>query len=99
MITQGEEQKAVEALSFTQAHIYLLYQRYSISIQTILGDEKEWGQVLALAKTHQWAALREFVSDKPIPKKVVFSTLEVVSPRLYQMYFQHDHSTGWSSSL
>lgn len=43
MITRGEEQKAVEALSFTQAHLFLLYQQYTISIQTILGDEKEWG--------------------------------------------------------
>ena len=53
MITPGEEQKAVEALSFTQAHIYLLYQRYTISIQTILRDEKEWFQVLTLAKSHE----------------------------------------------
>lgn len=41
MINRGEEQKAVEALSFTRAHIYLLNQQYTISIQTILGDEKE----------------------------------------------------------
>ena len=80
MITRGEEQKAVEALSFTQAHIYLLYQRYTISIQTVLGDEKEWGQVLTLAKSHEWTALKEFVSDKLYIKKVAFSTLELVSP-------------------
>lgn len=47
MINRGGEQKAVEALSFTRTHIYLLNQQYTISIQTILGDEKEWSQVLA----------------------------------------------------
>lgn len=94
MITRGEEQKAVEALSFTQARLFLLYQQYTLSIQTILGDEKEWGQVLILAKSHQWTALKEFVSDKPVLKKIVFKTLELVSPRLYRVYFQDDHSTG-----
>lgn len=91
MITRGEEQKPVEALSFTQAHIYFLYQRCSLSIQSTLRDEKQYVQVLTLAKSHQWTALKEFVSDKPILKKVVFRTLEVVCPRLYQVYFQDDH--------
>ena len=68
MITRGDEQKAVEALSFTRAHFYLLYQRYSITLHAILGDEKEGTQVLALAKSHQWTSLKEFVSDKPIFK-------------------------------
>lgn len=99
MINRGGEQKAVEALSFTRTHIYLLNQQYTISIQTILGDEKEWSQVLALAKSHQWTALKEFVSEKPIFKKVVFKTLELVCPRLYQVCFEHDHSTGWLSRL
>ena len=54
MITRSDEQKAVEALSFTQAHIYFLYQQCSISIQSTLGDEKEWVQVLTLTKSHQW---------------------------------------------
>ena len=91
MITRGEEQKAVEALSFTQAHIYFLYQRCSISIQSTLGDEKEWVQVLTLATSHRWTALKELVLDKRILKKVVFRTLEVVCPRLYEVYFQDDH--------
>lgn len=69
MINRGEEQKAVEALSFTRTHIHLLNQQYTISIQTIFGDEKEWSQVLALAKSHQWTALKEFVSEKPISKR------------------------------
>ena len=103
MFTRGDEQRAVEAPSFTQAHIYLLHHRYSmpctISIQTILGDEEEWTEVLTLAKSHQWTALKTFVLDKPVLKKVVFTILELASPRLYQVCFQDDHSTTRLSSL
>ena len=60
MITRGDEQKAVEALSFTRAHIYLLYERYSVDITLhfILVNNKEWTQVFVLAKSHQWNTLK-----------------------------------------
>ena len=47
---------------------------------------------MTLAKSHQWTALKTFVLNKPVLKKVVFETLELVSPRLYQVCFQDDHS-------
>lgn len=93
MFTGGDEQRAVEALSFTQAHIYLLYQRSGISLQIILGNDQEWSMVLQLAKTHQWTALKEFVSNKPLIKKLVWCILLFTSPRFYQQHFDHDHST------
>ena len=67
MITTGDEQKAVEALSFTRAHIYLLYERDSVDItlHSVLVNDKEWTPVMVLAKSHQWNTLKEFVSDKP----------------------------------
>ena len=68
MFTRGDEQRAVKALSFTQAHIYLLYQQSGISLQIILGNDQEWSMVLQLAKTHQWTALKDFVSNKPLIK-------------------------------
>ena len=89
----GDEQRAIEALSFTQAHIYLLYQRSGISLQIILGNDQEWSMVLQLAKTHQWTALKDFVSNKPLIKKLVWRILQFTSPRLYQQPFDHDHST------
>lgn len=65
MITRGDEQKAVEALSFTQARIYLLYDGYSrsmnINVWTPMGIDKEWTQVLVLATSHQYPFKRACV--------------------------------------
>ena len=49
------------------------------------------GSGLDLNQITSMDPLKEFVLDKPILKKVVFRTLEVVCPRLYQVYFQDDH--------
>ena len=72
MITRGDEQKAVEALSFTQARIYLLYDRYSRSMNsnvwTLMGIDKEWTQVLVLATSHQYPFKRACVG-KPVLKQ------------------------------
>ena len=48
---------------------------------------------------YQWSASNTSVMDKPVLKKVVFTTLALVSPRLYRVYFQHDYKSGFLSSL
>ena len=99
MLTRGHEQRAIEGLALvTQAHIYLLYQWYC-HCHWPLGTLQDWVEIMTLARSHQWSALNTFLLDKPVLKKVVFTTLALVSPRLYRVYFQHDYTSGFPSSL
>ena len=82
MLTRGDEQNAIEGLAFTQAHIYLLYQWYC-HCHWPLGTLQDWMEIMTLARCHQLSALNIFPLDKPVPKKVVFTTVALVSPRLY----------------
>ena len=98
MLTRGDEQNAIEGLAFTQAHIYLLYQWYC-HCHWPLGTLQDWMEIMTLARCHPLSALNTFLLDKPVLKKVVFTTLALVSPRLYRVYFQHDYTSGFPSSL
>ena len=97
-VNAWDEQRAIEGLAFTQAHIYLLYQWYC-HCHWPLGTLQDWMEIMTLARSHQWSALNTFLLDKPVLKKVVFTTLALVSPRLYRVYFQHDYTSGFPSSL
>ena len=96
-LMHGDEQRVTEGLAFTQAHIYLLYQWYC-HCHWPLGTLQDWVEIMTLARSHQWSALNTFLLDKPVLKKV-FTTLALVSPRLYRVYFQHGYTSGFPSSL
>ena len=98
MLTRGDEQNAIEGLAFTQAHIYLLYQWYC-HCHWPLGTLQDWMEIMTLAICHPLSALNTFLLDKPVLKKVVFTTLALVSPRWYKVYGQHDYTSGFPSSL
>ena len=95
---RGNEQRAIEEFAFTQAHVYLLYQWYC-HCHWPLGTLQDWVEIMTLARSHQWSVLNTFLLDKPVLKKVVFTTLALVSPRLYRVYFEHDYKSGFPSSL
>ena len=78
---------------------YLFVVSTVLSLSLALGTLQDWMEIMTLARSHQWSALNTFLLDKPVLKKVVFTTLALVSPRLYRVYFQHDYTSGFPSSL
>ena len=78
---------------------YLFVVSMVLSLSLVLGTLQDWVVIMTLARSHQWSALNTFLLDKPVLKKVVFTTLALVSPRLYRVYFQHDYTSGFPSSL
>ena len=60
----GDEQRAIEELAFTQAHVYLLYQWYR-HCHWPLGTLQDWVAIMTLARSHKWSALNTFLLDKP----------------------------------
>ena len=78
---------------------YLFFVSMVLSLSLVLGTLQDWVEIMTLARSHQWSALNTFLLDKPVLKKVVFTTLALVSPRLYRVYFQHDYTSGFPSSL
>lgn len=69
MLLRRDYQRVAEALRFLRAHLYVLYEDYSRSIEidlwTILGSDQEWCQILTLAKTRQWLTLKSFYPSNP----------------------------------
>ena len=76
MLLRRDYQRVAEALRFLRAHLYVLYECYSRSIEihlwTILGSDQEWCQILTLAKTRQWLTLKSFFLHHDTFPKVIY---------------------------
>ena len=67
MLKRGDEQRVIEGLAFTQAHIYLLYQKYC-HCHWPLGTFQDRVEIMALARSHQWSALNIFLSSQSLKR-------------------------------
>ena len=96
MLTRGDEQRAIEDGFYASPYLFVVSKVLSLSLAlgyfSRLDGDYDPCQISSMVCV-------KHLSVQSVLKKVVFTTLALVSPRLYRVNFQHDYTSGFPSRI